>query len=179
MITRIVITGAPGTGKTSLLTGLRRWGSVVPEPARILIAEHEAATGEPSLDHRPDLFVDRLLARSIDAFEHPPASDVVFYDRGLPDCITYAHIYGLDEGPARRASAQRRCHVRVFICPPWREIYVTDDLRRATFEQVESFHASLVDEYNALGYELVSIPKTSVEERVAFVASTLGLDPAG
>jgi hypothetical protein len=53
-----------------------------------LAAEHQAATGEPSLDHRPALFVDRLLARSIETFDRPPASDIVFYDPGLPDRIT-------------------------------------------------------------------------------------------
>ena len=52
---------------------------------------------------------------------------------------------------------------------------MTDDFRYAIFEQVESFHASLVDEYTALGYGLVTVPKTLVEERAAFVQSALGL----
>lgn len=161
-----------------MLAKLSQRGEVVPEPARALIAEHQEATGEQSLDHRPQLFVDRLIARSIDAFDYAPKSGTVFYDRGLPDCITYADVYGLDTEPARRAAEQHRYHRSVFVCPPWRDIYTTDDMRRATIEQVEAFHASLVEVYTSLGYELVKVPMTSVEGRAAFIRSTLDLSSA-
>ena len=173
MIRRVIITGAPGTGKTSLLSSLTHLGEVVPEPAREVIAEHRQRTGESSLDHRPNLFLDRLIARSISAFDSVADSGLVLYDRGLPDCVTYADILGLDTEPALRAASERRYENTVFICPPWRAIYTTDDMRRATFQQVEALHSSLVDAYASLGYRLVEVPRSPLPERVGFVEVAL------
>lgn len=172
---RIVITGAPGTGKTTLVSALTYLGGVVPEPARALIAEHRRSAGEHSLDHRPALFIERLIERSIVAFDEVPESGELFYDRGLPDCIAYADVLAVDTATARHAARKRRYSDPVFVCPPWRDIYVTDDMRRATFEQVEAFHVSLVEGYESLGYRLQEVPRASVPERVAFVESTLDL----
>ena len=170
---RVIVTGAPGTGKTTLLGSLTHLGVVVPEPAREVIAEHRQSTGESSLDHRPELFLDRLLARSISAFDSVAESSLVLFDRGLPDCVTYAEIFGLDTEPARRAAFERRYENTVFICPPWREIYTTDDLRRATFQQVEDFHESLMKAYASLGYQLIEVPRSPSTERVGFVEVAL------
>ena len=173
MARRIVITGAPGTGKTSLINALGHLGPVVAEPARELIHKHREATGESSLDHRPELFVERLIERSIADFDGTPESGLVFFDRGLPDSIAYAAVTGVDTEPARRAAERRRYDEPVFLCPPWADIYRTDDLRRATFPQVEAFHASLIDAYEGLGYQMTQLPLTSVAERVELVAATL------
>ena len=82
---RYVVTGGLGTGKTSVVSALSRDVETVAEPARELIAEHQAATGEPTLDHRPGLFVERLIARSLEKFHSASASVVTVFDRGLPD----------------------------------------------------------------------------------------------
>ncbi len=84
-VQRFITTGAPGTGKTALVAALADVGVAVSEAARELIAEQAEATGERSLDHAPELFVDRLIQRSIDKCDEAPDEGIVIYDRALPD----------------------------------------------------------------------------------------------
>lgn len=166
---RFVITGGLGVGKTSLLSLLNRQYETVAEPARELIAEHRETSGEATLDLRPELFVEILISRSMEKYTAASSSAVTVFDRGVPDCITYAMAYELDIGPALDAAFPYPYENSVFIASPWEEIYTTDDMRRATFAQAENFYAYVVEAYQQLGYQLIELPKVSVEERAAFV----------
>lgn len=169
-MTEVVITGAPGTGKTALVGELARWFHTVPEPARRVITEHQAATGEKSLDHRPQLFVERLLGRSLEDFLTAPNGEVVVFDRGLPDCVAYARSFGVDDSRAVAAASQHRYTGPVFMLPPWREIYIDDEMRRATFDQTVEFHDHLISAYTELDYEMIELPLSTIEERATIVA---------
>lgn len=169
---RWVITGAPGTGKTTLLRSLASVGAVVGEPARELITEHRLATGESSLDGSPELFVERLVGRSIEKYDSAD-SEITIFDRGIPDCIAYARVSGVDESRAIAATEGRPYEQPVFLTPPWEEIYSQDAMRRATFDQVVSFHEAVVEAYESLGYELLPVPREPVEQRSTFVAARI------
>ncbi|HSJ71178.1 MAG TPA: AAA family ATPase [Acidimicrobiia bacterium] len=166
---RYVITGGLGVGKTSVLSLLEPRYTTVAEPARNLIAEHRQATGEASLDHRPELFVDLLIARSIEHYGAASPTAVTVFDRGVPDCIAYAMAYEVAIGPALHAASRYRYESPVFVASPWEEIYSTDEVRRATFAQAEAFHTYAVEAYGSLGYHMIELPRTSVEARAAFI----------
>lgn len=172
-IARYVITGGLGVGKTSVLSLLEPRYETVAEPARDLIAEHRKTTGEATLDRRPELFVELLISRSIEHHAAAAPSGVTVFDRGVPDCIAYAMANELDIGPALDASLRCRYESPVFIASPWEEIYSTDDMRRATFAQAEAFHGYVVEAYERLGYQMIQLPRTSVEERAAFIIDNI------
>lgn len=172
---RIVVTGAPGTGKTSIVSLLGDRYATVLEPARQVIAEHAARTGEATLDGRPELFLRKLVQRSIDDFHSVSDPTVVFFDRGLPDCVAYATVFGMDPEPFLEQASGFRYDSPVFIAPPWKEIYTRDTLRRATFEQVEAFDLHLRSAYLQLGYELIELPRTSPRRRVEAMTEHLHL----
>jgi predicted ATPase len=77
--------------------------------------------------------------------------------------------YDLDIGPALDAASRYRYESPVFVASPWEEIYTTDDMRRATFAQSEAFYSYVVEAYERLRYQVIELPKTSVEERTAFL----------
>jgi predicted ATPase len=60
---------------------------------------------------------------------------------------------------------------KVFIAPPWKEIYHTDSERKQTYEEVIQAYDNLMKVYTEYGRELVKIPKMSVEKRADFVIS--------
>ncbi|NND04501.1 MAG: AAA family ATPase [Acidimicrobiia bacterium] len=166
---RFVVTGAPGTGKTSLLTELDPAITTVPEPARELIARHRASTGLANMDHDPETFVSHLLERSIEKYNAVGDGELAVFDRGLPDVVAYAAVSGLATSPIQSVAAQFQYASPVFITPPWRQIYVTDDMRKATFAQVEQFDRALRTAYLDLGYELLELPMESISRRAAFL----------
>lgn len=172
-IDRVIITGAPGVGKTSIVDTLVDWGiDCVPEPAREVISEQRAIGGAGVWEIDTRLFLELLLSRSIFRFQKALGGKVV-YDRGIPDCLAYARLAGMDFPAARRAAEVYRYRSQVFIAAPWADIYSTDAERTMSFAAVCRFHDDLVASYESLGYELVAIPFGSVAERARFVASRL------
>jgi predicted ATPase len=166
-----IVTGAMGSGKTTLIKEIKRSGvSVVDEPARQILVEQRAmgGTGVPEID--PQRFTDLMLSRltsSYDKFrEH---NETVLFDRGIPDAIGYAKLFGLDLPPFKTASHSMPYNNSVFILPAWPEIYSTDDERKMSYEAAADFGADLRDIYETLGYRLIDVPKTPVKERVTFV----------
>ena len=158
----MVITGTWGSGKTSLIESLAGIFSFVPEPARAAIAE------DPALLDDWATFSRVLLSRAVADFE-ADSGGVLLFDRGIPDCLAYARWFSLDEGPYLDAAVANRYEPDVLICPPWAEIYTTDDLRKATFDMATDFHDVLATTYVDLGYRLTEVPLVSLEERGRFV----------
>ena len=88
------------------------------EPAREVLAEQRAIDGDGTHDRDRSLFVALLLQRSVDKYEAAQHEESpVMFDRGIPDCITYAAVMDVDPTPsleaARRAPLpSRRAHPR-------------------------------------------------------------------
>jgi len=172
----IAVSGAPGSGKTAVLERLRSEVTVIPEPARAILAEQRSSGGRGTWDQDIALFVRLLLERAID--DHERATErggTVLFDRGAPDCVVYAERAGLDVTPSLEASASFRYETEILFFPPWREIYTTDDERRMSFEDSVAFGEDLRNVYLRCGYTIVDAPRGSVLERVAFVRRMLDL----
>jgi predicted ATPase len=166
-LNRLIVTGAPGTGKTAVLehvTGVR----TIAEPARQVLAEHRAANDAALPPH--EVFVAMLLARAIEDFEAAgEAAGPVLFDRGVPDCIAYAEWLDTDTGAAEAAARRYRYHPEVLLFAPWEEIYTTDAERSMTFAMVEGFHGVQVGVYERLGYGIVEVPRVDIPARARFV----------
>jgi predicted ATPase len=170
---RIVITGAPGTGKTSLLKSLKLQGyEVVPEPAREIIAEQRSVNGRGTWESDTRLFLELLLSRSLLRFRDYGAG-TLFYDRGIPDCLAYAQLAGISFPAGQTAAEVYRYDGPLFIAPPWKDIYKTDDERTLSFSAVKEFHESLVAVYSSLGYNLEELPLISPDQRAEWIGARL------
>lgn len=91
------------------------------------------------------------------------------FDRGVPDCIAYAVLFGIDPTQSILASDVYRYHSEVLVLEPWEEIYTVDDERTMSFADTLPFHEALLDAYERAGYLLVDVPRDSVEHRATFV----------
>jgi predicted ATPase len=165
-----ILTGAPGSGKTAILDIIGSEIHSVREPAREILAEQRSVGGAGTHDRDPSLFVDLLLQRSIakhEAARRWEGSTV--FDRGVPDCIAYAVLFGIDPTQSILASEVYRYHSEVLVLEPWKEIYTVDAERTMSFADTLPFHEALLDAYEQAGYILVEVPRDSVEHRAAFV----------
>jgi predicted ATPase len=69
--------------------------------------------------------------------------------------------------------ARYRFHPTAFILPPWEQIYCGDIERDQTFDEAVALHGAIRDWYIECGYNLVEVPRDSVEDRCEFVLRTL------
>jgi predicted ATPase len=94
------------------------------------------------------------------------------FDSGLIDAA--AALQHLTSEPALATLEEAHCyHKRVFITPPWPEIYVEDPERRHGFDDAVAEYERLVEVYPSLGYDIVMLPKAETAERADFVMRTL------
>jgi len=164
-----VLTGTPGTGKTSLLTALRNRGELgYDEPARKVLTEQLACDGPALPAKSPMLFIKAMLDQLLDNYLTMPESRT-FSDRGIPDLIAYAIRFEVDGGEFRKAAINHRHNINIFLLPPWEEIFVNDELRKMTFEYSTLFHETIVEAYEDLGYNLIVVPKIPIDERANFI----------
>ena len=164
-----VLTGGPGVGKTTVLRHLASLGElVVEENARAVIRDEAAAdgTGVPWRDNAR--FCDLTTARDIADFDRLAGETRrVFFDRGIMDMWG---ANGTPPSPAlREAVGTRRYSRRVFVFPPWREIYATDAERKQDWAEAEATFERVLTLLGELDYEAVVVPKGGVEARAAFI----------
>ena len=169
-----ILTGAPGSGKTSILSRLSAEFMCIGEPAREVLAQQRAIDGRGTWDEDPSLFVQLLLQRSIEKYETGRMSDrTVVFDRGIPDCAVYSLQLGTDPTHVLDAIDVYRYQPQVFFLEPWRSIYQTDGERIMLFDDTVWFSEALKGLYGRSGYTLVEVPRGSVEDRAAFLRTMI------
>lgn len=175
-----VISGGPGSGKSTLIAALAEAGIPhMPETGRAII-QREVANGGTALPWKdPDAFAQEMLAHDIANWRRARdiARDIdgpVIFDRGIPDVMGYLKVIGHAVPPhVAQAAQQYRYNPRVFLAPPWREIFVQDAERKQTFAEAEATFRAMQEVYAGLGYELLLLPMGSVAERMAFVRAAI------
>jgi predicted ATPase len=177
----VVISGCSGGRKSALLTELGRRGyAVVAEPGRRIV-QHELQSGGSALPWlNPVQFARRALAIAATDYESW-AGDVrqagwVFFDRGIIDAAA-AIQHLTTEHASTPLNQSYRYHWRVFLTPPWAELYLTNDERRHDFNAAVGEYDRLLEVYPSLGYEVYILPKVGISERADYVLQLLGSNP--
>ncbi|HJZ46535.1 MAG TPA: AAA family ATPase [Roseiflexaceae bacterium] len=171
---RVVITGGPGAGKTSLLAELAARGyTTVEESARAIIAERLASGANRRGD--PLAFAHEILRRDIEKyFWQQHTSNWVFFDRGVIEAIGMVHeasALGAQELNAMLSAYP--FYSLVFILPPWEAIYTNDAERDQSFAEAVSVHARLEQWYSSCGYILHEVPHLPVPQRADYILRVL------
>ena len=172
----VVIIGGPGTGKTTIIDGLLSMGyCCYPEISREVTMEAKKQGIEQLFLENPLLFSELLLEGRKRQFQNAllESHNVVFLDRGIPDVLAYMHYIG-DSYPAFfDVACREHQYTKIFILPPWEEIYISDDERYENYEQAKLIFDHLTETYQNYGYELIEVPKESVENRISFILNSL------
>jgi predicted ATPase len=165
-----VITGAPCSGKTSVITELSRRGfRVVPEAARAYIdAELIKGRSLSEIKADPRRFEGRIFQAKLQMEASLPAGDALFLDRALPDSIAYYVLEGLDPSEPRRQSLRVR-YEQVFLFE--RLEFMRDRVRSENAQSADRIERLIEAAYNDLGYAIVRVPVMPIPDRIEYVLS--------
>lgn len=171
-----ILTGGPGSGKSSIIDALQARGFARTDEAGRAIIQDQVAIGGRALPWSDRaLFAELMLSWDIRTYRLAEKSDgPAFFDRGVPDVIGYLRLCDLPVPEhMNKAAALFPYHRRVFIAPPWEEIYRQDRERKQDFAEAIRTYEAIAAVYASLDYELVEIPRVPVEERVRFILQML------
>ncbi len=170
-IKRYIITGTPGSGKTSTLHALKDLGyNVIPEAATDIIrSSQKKGILEPwTHPHFIDETIHLQKQRQYEA-----RGTVQFYDRS-PLC-TYAlsRYLGYPPSPVlvaevKRILSDRIYHPQVFFFENLGFIENTD-ARQISFEEALVFEKMHIEVYKKFGFEILFIPKMPPQDRCDFI----------
>lgn len=175
---RFIITGAPGSGKTSVIRQLELEGfSVVEEAATDVIAAAQAeGISEPWEDPS---FIDAIarLQKERETRSSGPQLDVQFFDRSSVCTAALARYLGYPLSPFLNAELERIQRESVYEKQVFfvRNLgFITPtDARRISFEDSLRFETIHQQTYESFGFELVYIEPGSVTQRVLAIKAVL------
>lgn len=176
---KIVITGGPATGKTSLIKALEKrnffcFHEVIRELTHAAKQEKntDAFTTNPIAVVEDSLgFNKKILEARIAHYQASKELDhpLVFFDRGIPDVLGYMDFFNQSYDHAFTKPCIKNTYDYIFILPPWEEIFISDGERFETYEEALQIHFYLEKIYEYFGYECISVPFGTVAERVDFM----------
>ena len=168
----IVIIGGPGTGKSTIIDALIQRGyCCYPEISREITLNAKKEGIDQLFLQDPLLFSKLLLEGRVKQYENAleEPHEIVFLDRGIPDVLAYLHYIG-EQYPSDFIEACRtNIYSKIFLLPPWEEIYLSDEERYENFEQSNLIYHFLQETYQNYGYELIEVPKNTVDNRILFI----------
>lgn len=173
---KIVITGGPGTGKTSIIKKLEAANYYcLHEISRQVTLEAQKKGISQLFLQEPLLFSELLLEGRIQQFLEADnfSSEHIFIDRGIPDVVAYMDFFGNDYPRVFRDVCKEYRYDQVFLLPPWKEIYIIDNERYESYDQAVSIFKHLKHNYEVAGYTTVEVPVGNLQERMEFILTEL------
>ena len=173
---KIVITGGPSSGKTSLINHLEKLQyQCMPEISREIIIEAQQQGIDQLFLEDPILFSQKLLEGRLKQFQKGMSQnkDFLFYDRGLPDITAYMDYLKTDYPSHFVEICSTYLYDVIFILPPWEAIYQQDNERYETFEEAKKIHHFLVNSYKKYNYKVIEVPTGNLPSRTNFILTVL------
>ncbi|MFI5152694.1 MAG: AAA family ATPase [Chitinophagales bacterium] len=165
-----ILTGGPGGGKTSLLNYLLTKGyPYIPETAREII-RHRLTNGLPPRPN-PAEFARQMFSIDFDNYlSKAHLESLLFFDRSFLDSAYLLHDADLNAyKEIENTLVTNRYNQRVFVTPPWEEIYQTDSERDQTFAEAIEVYNKICSWYSKHNYEIIMIPNETIEIRSKFI----------
>lgn len=171
-----ILTGGPGSGKSTVLDILSNTGfHVVEEAGRDIIQKQMATKGDAVPWDNTSRYARLMFLHSVSDFEEFMHLDrPCFFDRGIPDILGYSLLAGIPIPQELKDSIARyRYNTKVFIFPPWKDIYTNDTERKQDFQEATATYQMLKNVYEEYGYQTVTVPCLPPAERAGWIISQI------
>ncbi|WP_372792065.1 AAA family ATPase [Lutibacter sp.] len=173
---KIVITGGPGTGKSTIIEELiKRKFTCMKEISREVTLNARKNGTEQLFLTKPLLFSELLLEGRVNQYIEAETKNenLIFFDRGIPDVHAYMNYISIDYPATYLTKSNLYRYNYIFLMPPWEEIYISDNERYENFEQALAIHNHLERTYKDLNYKIIEVPTGTIEARTNFILDCL------
>jgi predicted ATPase len=168
-----VITGGPGTGKTTMVNLLKERGykTTIEHARHYLDTKMQDGKTVEEIRKNQSEFQLGVLEMQIEQEKEISPNEVVFLDRAIPDALAYYRFLNLPEHPKLTEVLRTASYKKVFVL----DILplVNDYARREDEAAQRRIHALLIEVYKSLGFPIVHVPVLPPPERVDFILKNL------
>lgn len=171
-MTKIVFTGPPFAGKSTVINGLWERGyNVVHESARVILDSLRDLKFRDPHKERRDLFQREVIEHQIRMESQNQNVPLTFYDRGIVDNVAYYRLDGLQ--PPRDlislASAQR--YDTVFYFEPLEKAKMSRTI--SDEEEVRVLEKLIREAYAEFAYTPIEVSEMEAEKRIDFILGNI------
>jgi predicted ATPase len=168
-----VITGGPGSGKTTTVNLLRNKGyTTTIEHARHYI-DTQRITGKTVEEIRKNQleFQRGVLDMQLEQEASLSPDEIVFLDRALPDALAYYRFLNLPLDDRLELAIKKASYKKIFILDflP----LVNDYARREDAAGQKKIHELITEVYESLPFPVIHVPVLPPEERVNFILKNI------
>jgi len=168
---KIVLTGGPSSGKTTLIKNLKKFGFLCfDEVARELLIGISVLD---SFKKNPLLFSKKIINKRIDHYliaENKTSNakrNLCFFDRGIHDSIAYLNYIKVDNDYEKKL--KRFNYSLIFLLELNKNFFKNDINRSESFGQSKSIHNEIELIYKKFNFEIIKVPWMDIEKRTNFI----------
>ena len=173
---KIVITGGPCSGKTTIIEELRKKGfPILEETAKEIVEKRrDFPFTEEEAKIRQNLIFNEQLRK--EELAEKQNYETLLLDRSIIDGLAYVNLY-CNENYKKEFSEKIKNTdydlILLFELLPFESEGFRS--KNENVEEARKIHDSLYNSYKGLGYNIIIVPKMSVEERINFVLEKINL----
>jgi predicted ATPase len=179
---KIIITGGPGTGKSSIITFLKDLGyHTFSEFSRSIISNAKLKGDRNIFFSKPETFSEKLFQgrkkqlMESELIKHNKIKPYIFFDRGLYDIYAYLKYAGLESIDFKNRIFKFKYDI-VFLLYPWKKIYKIDLERMETFLESKIIHKEIKSVYKESKILIIKVPYDTIKNRVNFILNQIKLN---
>lgn len=162
-----VLTGGPGSGKTTSIEDLRARGHAVQIEIARRMFEERFALGHTIADIDFVEFEMTALERHLEEERAFPEGKTVFLDRGIGDIRAYCRFFNIAEPEGLPQALSTLQYHKVFLLDL---VNVEQDgVRHESLEEAQRLHALIDEAYRELECDIVRVPVLPVPQRSDFI----------
>ena len=170
---RIILTGAPGAGKTVLIRGLERLGHAVVEEAAtdVIALEHARGNLRP---HEHPQFIDKIMQLQLMRLKSANGA-LQFHDRSLVCTAALAEFLGF---PIPAALHEAILATRDLFEPRVIFVRLLDFIQKTEARQISlaasrEFEAVHETAYRRYGFELLDVQPADIDTRIRTILAAI------
>ena len=168
-----VLTGGPGSGKTTTIEGLAAQGykTTIEHARHYIQTQMQKGRTVEEVRKNQEEFQMGVLEMQIEQEAILDPNDTVFLDRALPDALAYYYFLNLSPNEKIVNAVKTYRYKKIFVLDLLP--LVRDYARREDQKAQKKIHELLIKVYGDLGLTIVHVPVIPPSERVDFILKNL------
>jgi predicted ATPase len=169
---KYVLTGAPCTGKTTLLNFFASKGYQAVQEASTIVMKEEKERGNPRPWDDLMYFQTILLQKQLELESKLDLLPQAFVDRGIVDGIAYCKLFKSNPPPILIEKIKQNRYAGIFMLD-FLPFYTLDSVRFESYKVARKIQVLLKEAYESFGYHVIQVPALEIGIRAEFVLSKI------